>query len=114
MTCVSIITSHGGIIWRFCRISQYLPNPEQYYLPVDGHPNISGHALLSKLLAKALTSGPTPCTQVAAHRGCTGAKKIAMIQPFQFVLFGLIVASSPTSTVRAFGARSCCVGQSFS
>ena len=63
----SIITSHGGTYLEILPDFRNIPNPEQYYLPVDGHPNISGHALLSKLLAKALTSGPTPALSVAAQ-----------------------------------------------
>ena len=37
-----------------------IPNPEQNYMPVDGHPTAAGHAMISGVLAQALTSGAAP------------------------------------------------------
>jgi hypothetical protein len=37
-----------------------IPSPEQGYMPVDGHPNTDGQALISRLLAKELTNGSVP------------------------------------------------------
>lgn len=54
------IVNHGG---RFIDILGYyrrIPNPERNYFPVDGHPDADGHAIISRLLAKELTSGIVP------------------------------------------------------
>jgi hypothetical protein len=63
----SIITSHGeiyiDILPSFSRIS----DPAQYYLPVDGHPDAGGQAILSSLLAKALTGGAVPALRIASQ-----------------------------------------------
>lgn len=63
----SIVTSHGGIFLDVSRGFRTLPNAEQYYLPVDGHLNASGNALLSKLLAKQLMSGAIPELEARAQ-----------------------------------------------
>ena len=42
-----------------------IANPENYFLPVDGHPTADGHALLSRLLAKELTSGAVPALKIS-------------------------------------------------
>jgi len=56
----TIITSHGGTYLEILPDFRTIPNPERYYLPVDGHPNADGHALFARLIAKAMTSGPDP------------------------------------------------------
>jgi hypothetical protein len=56
----SIIVSHGGTYIDILPGFRHVPNPEQYYLPVDGHPDAGGHAILSGLLANELTSGAVP------------------------------------------------------
>jgi hypothetical protein len=56
----SIIESHGGTFIDLLPEFQVIPNLERYYLPVDGHPNSEGHAVLTGLLAKQLTSGVVP------------------------------------------------------
>jgi hypothetical protein len=63
----SIIVSHGGIYIDILPDFRNLPNPEQYYFPVDGHPNADGHAIISRFLAKELTSGAVPALRVAAQ-----------------------------------------------
>jgi hypothetical protein len=60
----SIVTSHGGIYPDILPGFRKIPNPEQYYFPVDGHPNADGHAIISGLLAKVLTSGAVPALSV--------------------------------------------------
>ena len=56
----AIITSHGGIYLDILPDFRNISNPEKDFLPVDGHPNADGQAIFSRLLAKALTSGPEP------------------------------------------------------
>ena len=63
----SIVTSHGGTYIDILPGFRSIPNPEQYYYPVDGHPNANGHRIISGLLATALTGGAVPTLQVAAQ-----------------------------------------------
>jgi hypothetical protein len=37
-----------------------IPNPDQYFFPVDGHMNANGHLVLTRVIAKELTSGVVP------------------------------------------------------
>jgi hypothetical protein len=62
----SIIVSHGGIYLDILPSFRTIPNPEQYYFPVDGHPNAGGHAIIADLLAKALTNGSVPALRAAS------------------------------------------------
>jgi len=62
----SIIVSHGGTYLDILPGYRAIPDPEQGYFPVDGHPNASGHAILSGLLAKELTGGAVPALRVTA------------------------------------------------
>jgi hypothetical protein len=61
----SIVISHDGTYIDILPSFRNIPNPEQYYYPVDGHPNADGHRIISGLLAKALTGGAVPALQVA-------------------------------------------------
>lgn len=70
----SIITSHGGIYLDILPDFRNIPNPEKDFLPVDGHPDANGHALFSRLVAKALTSGPDPVI-VAASQSKSGSEE---------------------------------------
>jgi hypothetical protein len=56
----TIVESHGGIYIDILPGFRKIPNPEQYYYPVDGHPDARGHAIIADLLAKELTSGAVP------------------------------------------------------
>jgi len=60
-----IITSHGGTYIDILPGYRTLPNPEREYLPVDGHPNADGHAMIAALLAKGLTDGTVPALKAA-------------------------------------------------
>ncbi|MGO9340664.1 MAG: SGNH/GDSL hydrolase family protein [Terracidiphilus sp.] len=55
-----IVTRHGGIYVDVLPDFRNVPNPEGHYFPVDGHPNASGHAVISEMLAKELTNGAIP------------------------------------------------------
>jgi hypothetical protein len=61
----SIVTASGGIYLDVLPFFREIPNPERDYMPVDGHPNPDGHALLSGLLARALTDGGAPVLRAA-------------------------------------------------
>jgi hypothetical protein len=62
----AIITSHGGTYIEILPDFRGLPNPEQYYFPVDAHPNAEGHAIIADILARELTSGAVPELKAAA------------------------------------------------
>jgi hypothetical protein len=53
----TIIVSHGGTFVDILPSFRVISNPERNYLPVDGHPNENGHAMLSQMLATTLTDG---------------------------------------------------------
>ena len=55
----SIVTSHGGTYLDILPDYRDIPNPEKGFY-IEGHPNALGHALITRLLAKALTNGPVP------------------------------------------------------
>jgi hypothetical protein len=59
----TIITAHGGTYVDILPDFRTVPNPEKYYFPVDTHPTAQGHALISRLLARELTSGAVPALQ---------------------------------------------------
>jgi hypothetical protein len=71
-----IIASHGGTPIDILSDFRGVPNPEQDYFLVDGHPNADGHAIIAEVLAKELTSGTIPAlkaltppqTVVEGHR----------------------------------------------
>jgi hypothetical protein len=62
----SIITSHGGTFIDIFPAFRNIPNPEQYYFPLDGHLDASGNAMISDLLAGELTRGAVPALRGAA------------------------------------------------
>ncbi len=62
----NIIERHGGTYIDILPDIRTIPNPEQYYLPVDGHPDAQGHAMISRLLAKELTGGAVPALRAAS------------------------------------------------
>jgi hypothetical protein len=64
----SVVTSHGGIYIDILPDFRNIPNPEQHYFPVDGHPDAVWHAIVAEMLAKALTSGSVPALGVTGHR----------------------------------------------
>jgi hypothetical protein len=54
----TIVEKHGGIYKDILHDFRRIPNPERYYLPVDGHLDVGGHEIVSGLLAKALGDMP--------------------------------------------------------
>jgi len=61
----SIVTAGGGTYVDVLGEFRSIPNPERNYLPVDGHPTAEGHAIISGLLAQALTDGTAPVLRAA-------------------------------------------------
>jgi hypothetical protein len=59
------ITSHGGTYVDILPDFRTVPNPEQHYFPVDGHPDADGHAMIAGFLAKELTGGAVPALRAA-------------------------------------------------
>jgi hypothetical protein len=55
-----IVESHGGTYITILPDYRDIPNPEHGFVPVDGHPNPEGHALIASLLARKLTSDVLP------------------------------------------------------
>ena len=56
----AIIERHGGTYIDVLQDFRSVPNPEKHYLPIDGHPDADGHAIITGLLAKELTGGAVP------------------------------------------------------
>ena len=56
----SIVTSHGGTYVDILPVFRNIPNPEKYYMAIDGHPTVKGSAMISNMLASELTSGVIP------------------------------------------------------
>jgi hypothetical protein len=64
----TVIEAHGGTFVDVLPDLRSEPDPWKYYFPVDGHLNTRGHAMVSRMLANKLTSGPVPLLTTAAHR----------------------------------------------
>jgi len=78
----SIVESHGGTYIDILPGFRTVPNAEQYYFPVDGHPDSQGHAIISELLARELTKGIAPALKAVSPAQQVPAKgKKQWIQP---------------------------------
>jgi hypothetical protein len=64
----SVIESHGGTYIDLLPEFREISDPGRYYFPVDGHPNPEGHAALTRLMAKQLTSGVVPALSISSTR----------------------------------------------
>jgi hypothetical protein len=67
----SIVTGNGGTYIDMLPDFSKIPGSEQYYLPVDLHPNAGGHKIIADLLAKELTSGAIPALRAAEQSQAT-------------------------------------------
>jgi hypothetical protein len=69
----TIIAGHGATYVDILPDYRAVSVPEQGYFAVDGHPNDYGHEVISRLLAKELTTGSIPSLkagmQVASEKG---------------------------------------------
>jgi hypothetical protein len=63
----AFIVNHGGTYIDILPDYRLVPNPERHYFPVDGHPDAAGHAMISRMLAKELSSGAVPALRAAAQ-----------------------------------------------
>lgn len=52
-----VTQQHGGIYVDILPEFKTIPNPEQYYMPIDGHPTVQGYSLISEILSKDLSGG---------------------------------------------------------
>lgn len=70
-TLRSMMTAQGDIYLDILPAYRNLPVTEiqQDYLPVDGHPNAGGQALIARLIAEQLTSGVIPELRAKARTG---------------------------------------------
>jgi len=62
----AIITSHGGTFIDLLPDFGDLPDAGRYFYPVDTHPNIQGHAMIARLMARELAGGAVPALKEAA------------------------------------------------
>lgn len=60
----SIVERHGGKYVDVLHAFSDVPDNDQFYYPVDGHPNAGGQALFAKLLAKELSQTVFPHSQL--------------------------------------------------
>lgn len=56
----TIVKRHGGVYIDILRGFRNITDTGQYFFPIDIHPNADGHAMISGLIAKQLTSGVIP------------------------------------------------------
>jgi hypothetical protein len=55
-----IVVRHGGIYVDILPDFRDVSNPERLWFPIANHPNVDGHAIISRMLAKELTTGSIP------------------------------------------------------
>ncbi len=56
----TIVEKHGGTYVDILPDFKAIPNSEQHYYPMDGHPDAQGQAMISNVMAKELTQGAIP------------------------------------------------------
>jgi hypothetical protein len=71
----TIITRHGGTYIDILPDYRNITNPERGYYPMDGHPNVEGSAMISKMLAKELTNGAIPALQASNRQAAMEQEK---------------------------------------
>jgi hypothetical protein len=60
----AMTTRLGGYYVEVLPDFRAIPHMEQYYPPLDGHPNSTGHAIIAGMLADGLTTGAIPALRV--------------------------------------------------
>lgn len=70
----AIIERHGGTYIDILPGYKAIPNSEEHYFPMDGHPDAAGQAMISNLLAAQLTSGAIPQLDRTSLRMLSSAK----------------------------------------
>ncbi len=63
----SIVTRHGGIYIDTLPAVRNYPDLQYGYFNAEGHPNRLGHAILTEIYSKALTSGSIPALKAVAQ-----------------------------------------------
>jgi hypothetical protein len=64
----AVVTSDGGFYIDILPGFRHIPDPEQYYFPVDGHVDANGHSIISHMLADQLTDGVIPHLKATAEQ----------------------------------------------
>jgi hypothetical protein len=63
----AIVQRHGGIFIDISASFSNIPNAEQYFLPIDGHLDARGNAIIAGLMAKALIGGNVPGLRIQSQ-----------------------------------------------
>jgi hypothetical protein len=71
----TIITRHGGRYIDILPDYRNITNPERGYYPMDGHPNVEGSAMISKMLAEELTNGAIHALQPSNRQAAMEQEK---------------------------------------
>jgi hypothetical protein len=71
----TIIVSHGGTYLDILPALSRLPDTEQDYFSLDGHPNSEGHAMISRLLSKELANSLLPALTARAQAQTSSVRK---------------------------------------
>jgi hypothetical protein len=64
----AVIVPHGGTYVDILPDYRNMPNPEQYYFPVDHHRDAEGHGIIVSLLAKEISGGAVPALKSTPSR----------------------------------------------
>jgi hypothetical protein len=62
----AITQAHGATFIDILTDFRNLPNPEKHYLPVDNHPDVTGNAIIARIIAQELTAGAIPALTPAS------------------------------------------------
>ncbi len=63
----TIVARHGGTYLDILPDFRSVPNADQHYFPIDGHPDAQGSAIISRILASKLAGGAVPGLQARAR-----------------------------------------------
>ena len=63
----SSITRHGGVFIDIFPDFRSVPNPEDRFMPIDGHPDEEGHAMLANMIARELNLGVIPAPRYSPN-----------------------------------------------